>query len=600
MAAASSDEPNGSWQAHPWIARLIRGVVLGGPMCISIALALLSDRLLPPATHTGLVIARMSAIIGLSTGAIWGTDRLARRLLPLAVLLQLSLIFPDQAPSRLKTAVRGGSSRRLGRLVDEARTNGLDEDPGTAARQVVELIGALGDHDRRTRGHSERVRLYADMLGVELRLSVEERQKLQWGALLHDLGKLVVPPRILNKTGKPTADEWAVIEKHPEAGMKLIEPLRPFLGEWIDAIGSHHEKWDGTGYPKRLRGNEIPRAGAIVAVADSYEVMTAVRSYKKAMSARDARAELTRCAGTHFAPEVVRAFVSISIGRLRLVAGLLAGFAHVPVLGHAIQVPSTLAALPTSVGSAVLPTSAAVVALVAGTTVSSSQTNPTTSSGPVPVEVQAQAHGTPEPVDAGNSLPATSVVEGSTPANPDEGGDKEVDASTEPENETSTTTPPQDAPETSQPDADLRSQPSTDSPTISDPDLPAEETIPNGYESAQEPLSTTTTSVPAERLTLLVSGSSLRILPRSLDGSSFEPGEKIYVFARTNGWRVTYHYPGGSRTTGNDPYDMMGTVLAVLNAKAYVVPSTPGTYTISATVEGNGPSSTVVAGFTVE
>ena len=155
---------------------------------------------------------------------------------------------------------------------------------------MVEIIGVLGDHDRRTRGHSERVRLYVELIGRELHLSKEERQKLQWGALLHDLGKLMVPPEILNKPGKPDPEEWAIIQQHPAWGMAFIEPLRPFLGEWVDAIGGHHEKWDGTGYPQQLRGAEITRAAAIVAVADSVEVMTAVRSYKKAMSLVDARA----------------------------------------------------------------------------------------------------------------------------------------------------------------------------------------------------------------------------------------------------------------------------------------------------------------------
>ncbi|MBI3256152.1 MAG: HD-GYP domain-containing protein, partial [Actinobacteria bacterium] len=314
------------------------------------------------------------------------------------VLMRLSLLFPDQAPSRLKAALKGGSSRRLGQLVDATRANGLDDDPGRAARQVIELIGALGDHDRRTRGHSERVRLYAEMLGEELKLSLEERQKLQWGALLHDLGKLMVPPEILNKPGKPTVAEWAVIEKHPAAGMQLIEPLRPFLGEWVDAIGGHHEKWDGTGYPRRLKGSEIPRAGAIVAVADSYEVMVAVRSYKKGMSPTDARAELTRCAGTHFSPEVVRAFVSISIGRLRLIAGPLAALAQVPFLGTVVQLPSALTTVPAAFSSALMPATAAAAALVAGITLSSPVLTSTAGSGSVVLQAASAGEAPVRPV----------------------------------------------------------------------------------------------------------------------------------------------------------------------------------------------------------
>src|SRR5436305_500553 len=115
------------------------------------------------------------------------------------------------------------------------RTNadGLDEGRATRSCERAVLGGAAGDgphhSDRRTRGHSERVRLFADLVGEELKLSKEERQKLQWGALLHDLGKLMVPTEILNKKGKPSDEEWAVLQGHPAAGMELIAPLSDFL-----------------------------------------------------------------------------------------------------------------------------------------------------------------------------------------------------------------------------------------------------------------------------------------------------------------------------------------------------------------------------------
>ena len=298
------------------------------PISVGCLAAIGANRLIAPPDLVVPALLRAAAIVVISSAVVWGADRFARRLLPLAALMQLSLVFPDQAPSRFRSALRSGSSRTLERTLDDTRRHGLAKDPGDAARQVVQLIGAIGDHDRRTRGHSERVRLFADLVGEELKLSKEERQKLQWGALLHDLGKLMVPSDILNKKGKPSAEEWRILEGHPDAGMELIAPLREFLGEWVHAIGGHHEKWDGSGYPAGLRGGQIPRAAAIVAVADSFEVMTAVRSYKKAMPLAEARAELTRCAGTHFSPEVVRAFLSISLGHLRIVAGPLAALAH--------------------------------------------------------------------------------------------------------------------------------------------------------------------------------------------------------------------------------------------------------------------------------
>ncbi|MEO8696648.1 MAG: HD domain-containing phosphohydrolase [Acidimicrobiales bacterium] len=263
-------------------------------------------------------------------------ERAGRRLLPLSTLLRLSLVFPDRTPSRFKMALKAGSGKRMEREVLEVRTNGLSTDRAQAAEQLVLLSTAIGAHDRRTRGHSERVRLYAELLGEELHLSTEERQKLQWAALIHDMGKITVPPAILNKKGKPDGAEWAILQNHPAAGADLVAPVSDWLGEWVHAVGGHHERWDGTGYPLRLGGPEIPRAAAMVAVADSFEVMTAIRSYKSAMSLADARAELTRCSGTHFSPDMVRAFLNISLPKLRRAGGALASLAHVPFLGNAL------------------------------------------------------------------------------------------------------------------------------------------------------------------------------------------------------------------------------------------------------------------------
>ena len=230
------------------------------------------------------------------------------------------------------------AGRRMERALTEARTNGLSQDRAEAAEQLVLLSTAIGKHDRRTRGHSERVRLYAELLAEELHLDKDERHKLQWAALIHDMGKITVPPEILNKRGKPNDGEWSILQNHPARGEELVAPVADWLGEWVHAVGGHHERWDGTGYPRRLAGSDIPRAAAMVAVADSFEVMTAVRSYKSAMSLADARAELTRCSGTHFSPDMVRAFLNVSLPKLRRAGGLLASLAHVPFIGNALTV----------------------------------------------------------------------------------------------------------------------------------------------------------------------------------------------------------------------------------------------------------------------
>ena len=277
------------------------------------------------------------------------TDALARRFLPLAALLQLSLVFPDQTPSRFKTALKGGSGRRLAREVDLARRDGISDDPSRAAEQLLMLATAIGDHDRRTRGHGERVRLYTELIADELHISEDERAKLQWAALIHDIGKIEVPTKILNKKGQPDANEWSILQRHPLVGERLVTPVESWLGDAVHAVGGHHERWDGNGYPRGLAGDAIPRAAAIVAVADAFEVMTAVRSYKAAMPLADARAELTRCAGSHFSPEVVRALLNVSIGRLRRSMGVLAVMTHLPFLG---QVTKAAAYAPDTVSTA--------------------------------------------------------------------------------------------------------------------------------------------------------------------------------------------------------------------------------------------------------
>ena len=359
------------WERRRLAGASIRVGVTLAPAIVSGAAALfLNARLAPSRTNAGL-IPRSLLIVACSMAALFVVDKVLRRMLPLASLLQLTLVFPDQAPSRFRTALKAGSGRRLARAVDSARRDGLSSDPVTAAEQLVVLATAIGDHDRRTRGHSERVRLFAQLLGEQLKLTDDDRAKLQWAALIHDVGKIHVPTRILNKAGKPTPHEWTLLEQHPMQGEELAAPVAAWLGEWYSAIGGHHERYDGTGYPRGLSGKQIPRGAAIVAVADAFEVMTAVRSYKKAMPLTDARAELTRCAGSHFDPAVVRAFLSISIGDTRRAMGLLGALAHlpligkvstaaafapemVPIAGHAVTSVATVGAGAAAITSAVL------------------------------------------------------------------------------------------------------------------------------------------------------------------------------------------------------------------------------------------------------
>ena len=299
---------------------MVSGIVVAIPICVSAAVAFALSHLLPRPHTVLLEVLWWIVVLGTAGLAAVGAGRLSRRLLPLAALLNMSMLFPDKAPTRLAVLRKMGSTRNLDRQVQAGEVS-PDSDLNNAAIEILALAAALGQHDRRTRGHSERVRSFADLIADEMRLSQDDRDRLRWSALLHDIGKLTVHPDILNKAGKPTDEEWAALRQHPLEGGRLIAPLHAWLGDWALTVEQHHESFDGKGYPYGLAGNDISLGARIVAVADTFEVMTAVRSYKSASSPADARNELTRCAGTQFDPVVVRSFLNVSLGRLRWIIG---------------------------------------------------------------------------------------------------------------------------------------------------------------------------------------------------------------------------------------------------------------------------------------
>ncbi len=269
-------------------------------------------------TLLGLTVAILASLL---------VSRLTMRLLPLAVLLKMTMIFPDQAPSRYKVARAAAGVNDLQR-----RLASPDRDEQEAATLMLSLVTALGRHDRRTRGHSERVRLFGDLLATELGLDAAAAGRLRWAALVHDIGKLEVPVAVLAKPGALNAREWGQIRRHPLDGARLAAPLEAWLGPWFAGIEQHHERFDGTGYPRGLSGESICVAGRAIAVVDAFETMTAARSYKSARSMSAARVELARCAGSHFDPVMVRAFLAISLPRLLWSVGPLAFMLNAPFL----------------------------------------------------------------------------------------------------------------------------------------------------------------------------------------------------------------------------------------------------------------------------
>ena len=172
------------------------------------------------------------------------------------------------------------------------------------------LANAVAAKDDETNGHCRRVVQYAMLIGRELGLGAKLMQQLEWGALLHDIGKIAVPDAILKKPGPLTDDEWTVMREHPYMGYLMIKDIE-FLKEGRDVILHHHERMDGRGYPHGLAGTEIPMLARIFAIADTFDAITSDRPYRKAQSIEMARDEIRKHSGVQFCDACVAAFLRI-------------------------------------------------------------------------------------------------------------------------------------------------------------------------------------------------------------------------------------------------------------------------------------------------
>ena len=164
--------------------------------------------------------------------------------------------------------------------------------------------------DPYTRGHSDRVSAYSVLIGKYLNLSDEDLRTLEVGGLFHDIGKIGIPDSILLKESKLTNDEYSEIKNHPSIGAHILCNATIFQ-DIIPIVKHHHERYDGKGYPSQLKGEYIPYMARIAAIADTFDAMTSKRTYRDAMPLETVRAEIERCSGTQFDPEIAKVFLDI-------------------------------------------------------------------------------------------------------------------------------------------------------------------------------------------------------------------------------------------------------------------------------------------------
>jgi two-component system, cell cycle response regulator len=241
--------------------------------------------------------------IGATAGhAVWApgddvSDLLERAA---AALAEAKRRRPHRAPQ-----LRASRGAQAGEHVSRAQlTEALEE---VHAATTAALAAALEARDGYTAEHARSVVTLAVAVGEELGLDPRMLRDVRLGATFHDIGKIAVPDAILHKPGRLTAEEFEIVKRHPATGERILAPV-PFLAGVRRIVRHDHERWDGTGYPDGLRGEEIPVGARIVFVVDAFDAMTSDRPYRAALTRDEARARLRATAGTQFDPEVVAAF----------------------------------------------------------------------------------------------------------------------------------------------------------------------------------------------------------------------------------------------------------------------------------------------------
>ncbi len=181
---------------------------------------------------------------------------------------------------------------------------------GAYTEMVKTLASVVETKDSYTRYHLDRTYQYAMTLTKRIAPELAHDATIGYGYLLHDIGKIGIPEAVLNKQGPLTDEEWAVMKTHPLIGVQVVKPIK-FLGDAVNVIRSHHERWDGKGYPEGLKGEEIHLAARIFTVVDTFDAMTSDRPYRRGLPVEVALEEIERCASAQFDPHVASEFVKL-------------------------------------------------------------------------------------------------------------------------------------------------------------------------------------------------------------------------------------------------------------------------------------------------
>ena len=234
------------------------------------------------------------------------------------------LLKPFEREQLLNTVSRALENRRLKvenrtyqtnlESLVKARTDQLQAAMANLERSYDITLETLGDaldlKDRETEGHSKRVTAFTIAIARAMGLPREQINTIARGAFLHDIGKIAIPDKILNKPGKLTKEEMDIMQEHAYHGYQIVKKI-PFLAEAADIVYSHQERFDGTGYPRGLKGEQIPLGARIFSVADTLDAITSDRIYRAAQTLQAAREEISKWAGRQFDPEVVKVFLEM-------------------------------------------------------------------------------------------------------------------------------------------------------------------------------------------------------------------------------------------------------------------------------------------------